>query len=358
MKRFLSYMLALIYILIPLVSGMEVQAADTEPLSETEIETRIDELYDLIGEKYFTVSGERCYHDDTYKGGSDCNVNNILNTTWFRNIFGTIEPSQMFLNGGSSCMGFVEFAEWYIYRANDTDRVRRDNNATISDVPVTYAGITKYANTGDYLWYNGHHAMILVSYDSTGITVLDSNWGHDCKVQMHKIPYNDSSSVNICKLYSETTGRSDSNIPNNNSVTKITFSSLTTPGNLTEGQGGHINGYISSSNSPICSVTAEVYNQNGQRRLSASTSNFSVSRYGPIMNSKIDSNLKFGTLPAGTYYIKYTAKAKDGTSATATTNSFTVVGEETNKPQTYTVKFNANGGSVSSSSKAVTQGST
>ena len=141
-------------------------------------------------------------------------------------------------------------------------------------------------------------------------------------------------------------------------TTQITFSNLTTPGNLTEGQGGHINGYISSSNSPICSVTAEVYDQSGQRRLSASTSNFSVSQYGPLMNSKIDSNLKFGTLPAGTYYIKYTAEARDGTTATATTSSFTVVGEEAPVPQTYTVTFNANGGSVSSSSKAVTQGST
>ena len=141
-------------------------------------------------------------------------------------------------------------------------------------------------------------------------------------------------------------------------TTQITFSNLTTPGNLTEGQGGHINGYISSSNSPICSVTAEVYDQSGQRRLSASTSNFSVSQYGPLMNSKIDSNLKFGTLPAGTYYIKYTAEARDGTTATATTSSFTVVGEKAPVPQTYTVTFNANGGSVSSSSKAVTQGST
>lgn len=138
--------------------------------------------------------------------------------------------------------------------------------------------------------------------------------------------------------------------------TKITFSNLTTPGNLTEGNGGHVNGYIYSSNSPITSVTAEVYNQSGQRKLSASSSGFSVSQYGPIQNSKIDTNLKFGTLPAGTYYIKYTAKAKDGTTATATTGTFTVTSKSGSAAKTYTVTFNANGGSVGTTSKTVTAG--
>ena len=140
------------------------------------------------------------------------------------------------------------------------------------------------------------------------------------------------------------------------SSTDITFSNLTTPGNLTEGNGGHINGYIYSSNSPITSVTAEVYNQSGQRKLSASSSGINVSQYGPIQNSKIDTNLKFGTLPTGTYYIKYTAKAKDGTTATATTGTFTVTSKSESVAKTYTVTFNANGGSVGTTSKTVTAG--
>ena len=122
-------------------------------------------------------------------------------------------------------------------------------------------------------------------------------------------------------------------------TTKLTFSNLTTPGNLTEGQSGHVNGYIYSTNSPICSVTAEVYNKSGQRKLSAASSGFSVSQYGPIKNSKIDSSLKFGTLPAGTYYIKYTAKALDGTTATAKTESFTVAGEAAPAPVATKITF-------------------
>lgn len=122
-------------------------------------------------------------------------------------------------------------------------------------------------------------------------------------------------------------------------VTKLTFSNLTTPGNLTEGQSGHVNGYVYSTNSPICSITAEVYRENGQRELSASSSGFSVSQYGPIKNSKIDSSLKFGTLPAGTYYIKYTAKALDGTTATAKTESFTVAGEAAPAPIATKITF-------------------
>lgn len=110
-------------------------------------------------------------------------------------------------------------------------------------------------------------------------------------------------------------------------VTEITFSGLTVPGNLTEGNGGHVNGYIYSSNSPICSVTAEVYNESGQISLSASSRNFSVSKYGPIKNSKIDKDLKFETLSAGTYYIQYTAEAEDGTTVTAATDAFTITGQ-------------------------------
>lgn len=106
--------------------------------------------------------------------------------------------------------------------------------------------------------------------------------------------------------------------------TKITFHNLTTPGNLTVGEGGHIDGSITSSNSPICSVKAEVLDRNGNVCLTASTIGFNLSTYGPIKNSRIDNNLTFGRLPVGEYYIKYTAVAKDNTTASAETSVFCV----------------------------------
>jgi len=105
---------------------------------------------------------------------------------------------------------------------------------------------------------------------------------------------------------------------------KIIFNDLSTPGNLTVGKGGHIDGSITSSNSPICSVKAEVLDGNGRVRLTASSSGFSVTTYGPLKNSKIDRDLTFGKLPVGDYYIKYTVTTEDNTTASEQTSVFHV----------------------------------
>ena len=354
MKRTVICLLLILCMFTTLLPFATVQAQAAEPVSEATITARINELYSLIGEKYFTVSGNPCDHSNT-RGSAACYVNNVIQATWFKNLFGTIKSSQLLLGGGgSSCMGFVEFAAWYIFRADNSDSVLRSGLGTYS---FNYTNIANHAQVGDYLRLikaKGDHSVILVDYNSNGITVLDSNYSHDCKVQIHKISYSEYSNVIINRPYSKKAGIVDietpADQPSPEVTTKITFSNLTTPGNLTEGNGGHVNGYIYSSNSPLTSVTAEVYNQSGQRKLFASSSGFSVSQYGPMQNSKIDTNLKFGTLPAGTYYIKYTAKAKDGTTATATTETFTVTSKSESTAKTYTVTFDANGGSVSPSS--------
>lgn len=70
---------------------------------------------------------------------------------------------------------------------------------------------------------------------------------------------------------------------------------------------------------------------------------------------KVDMNLTFNTLPAGMYYLKYSATDSSGKTEVWSSSTFTVEGS-TNS--TYTVTFNANGGSVSPRSKTVTSGST
>jgi hypothetical protein len=63
------------------------------------------------------------------------------------------------------------------------------------------------------------------------------------------------------------------------------------------GSSGHVDGSITSSNSPICSVVAQIYDTaSGSIIQTATSSGFSVSTYGPIKNSKIDANLHFGSL--------------------------------------------------------------
>ena len=127
MKKLLSFFLAVCTILA-LFPGISITASAAEPITDKIIQERIDELDRLLSGKYFTVNGQGCRQWASNHGCSNCNVNNIIKSQWFKNMFGSIQKSQLFLNGGQSCMGFVEFAGWYIFRANNSDTVLRDSN--------------------------------------------------------------------------------------------------------------------------------------------------------------------------------------------------------------------------------------
>lgn len=295
---------------------------------------------------------------------SNCSTyaSEILSQIWhYKGVTTTFTSKYNMLNGLSSTERKIteEHTKEYIQNAPLGSRIRV---CSVSD-----------ETTNNYDNSKNGHTMVLVAKDASAGTFVTLEGGLGNKGEKYAASrsytyrsfsenwnnYGYKYFFYIADLTSFETSLSDneSTKPNtSSSTTKITFSNLTTPGNLTVGNGGHVNGYIYSSNSPITSVTAEVYNQSGQIKLSASSSGFSVSQYGPIQNSKIDTNLKFGTLPAGTYYIKYTAKAKDGTTATATTGTFTVTSKSGSAAKTYTVTFNANGGSVGTTSKIVTAG--
>lgn len=102
-------------------------------------------------------------------------------------------------------MGFVEFAEWYIYRTSDNDTVLRKSKTEHLD-GFNYATISSYAHVGDYIRVGGH-SFILISADSSGVEVLDCNWGgsYNCMVSKHRIPYSQYSgkTVWISKMYTK-----------------------------------------------------------------------------------------------------------------------------------------------------------
>lgn len=107
-------------------------------------------------------------------------------------------------------------------------------------------------------------------------------------------------------------------------TTEIKFSGLTAPKTLKQGSIYSLGGTITSKNSNIASVKAEVINNSTKKAaISSSDSGLNTSKYS-LPKSKVDNNLKFGTLKAGTYYIKYTVKAKDNTTKTSQTATFTV----------------------------------
>ena len=108
------------------------------------------------------------------------------------------------------------------------------------------------------------------------------------------------------------------------SKTTISFSGLTAPKTHTAGNIFSIGGTITSTNSKIASVKAEVINTSTKKAaISASDNSLNTIKYN-LPKSKVDNSLKFGTLKAGTYYIKYTVKTKDGTTSTKQTANFTV----------------------------------
>lgn len=253
---------------------------------------------------------------------------------------------------GYQCIAYAYAAYNYLF-GNDAapssnvvfNNLQGKNSLSYDDLNSAGVKVGAYLRTtqnsdGSFHASRGHSILIL-QYDHSKIVTLEANRSNSSQyiIEIRSRSWDDFNKIlkgagrYVCALLQPPTAiyanltNGSSSVQENTATTEITFSGLTTPGNLKEGNGGHIGGYIYSSNSPICSVTAEVYNESGQRTLTASSNGFSVSRYGPIRNSKIDTNLKFGTLPAGTYYIRYTAKTKDGTTATASTGTFTITGK-------------------------------
>ncbi|WP_160667217.1 hypothetical protein [Colidextribacter sp. OB.20] len=208
-KQILSFILAacVIFTLIP---GTIFVASATETITDEIIQTRIDELDHLLSGKYFTQNGQGCCKWSSNHGCANCNVNNVIKSQWFKNLFGTVQTSQLFLSGGKSCMGFVEFAEWYIFRANNRDTVLRGSSTKYSN-GFNYNTISKNAETGDYIRVNGH-SFILISVDSSGVEVLDCNSysTYNCIVKRHRIEFSNKSyagkTIYISKMYSKSAG--------------------------------------------------------------------------------------------------------------------------------------------------------
>ena len=198
-KKVLSSLFAmcLILTLIPDISTVSA----IEPITDTVIQDRINELNHLLGGKYFTTDG-----NSAPSNSDKSKPSNIVKAKWFKELFGNVKASQMCLNNSKSCVGFVGFASWYIFKSDNTDSVLLDQKSEIVG-KFNYKDVSKNAHIGDYIYVfdtgrdsQGRpygHAFIYVGTDSTGVTVLDSNGGNsNCKVQLRTIKYNTSNFEN------------------------------------------------------------------------------------------------------------------------------------------------------------------
>lgn len=139
LKMFLTAMLALLI----LVSVMPMQYAHAEDgaveaesigtdVSAASVQTKLDRLRELLVGKYFTVNQKACTHG-AYGTCKNCKNSNVIATSWFKNLFGTVSvknfPEHYNVNGGQfygtayECAGFAAFAGWYIFADSNSEQI-------------------------------------------------------------------------------------------------------------------------------------------------------------------------------------------------------------------------------------------
>ncbi len=173
----------------------------TKVYSDAEIASKIDTLYSALRGKRFTTDLADCGNSVCDK----CRLSEVIKAQWFKDLFGTTTISQYpphesrFNSDGWSCYAFAEFASWYIYAENSGSTVVLEPVGTYA---FNYTNMKKYAHAGDNLRWDTtayksalNHSAIVVSVESDGVTVLDSNWeygtyGHNY-IRKHKIYFND-----------------------------------------------------------------------------------------------------------------------------------------------------------------------
>lgn len=303
--------------------------ANAAVVSEDEIQSRIDALCNLLDGKYFTTGQSACT-DASHKNAicKTCYNAYVFSSPWFKELFGTVSTNQLpgigVTANASSCAGFANFAEWYIFKTNASDTVSAN---LVKKVAFTKENMTTYAKIGDAIRWKNSHSFIFIRANASTVTVLDCNWAwNGSQVQKHEISYDSGTTADIYRATNRS-GESAGAIADRTASSNVTFYSLTTPSNLTVGSVGHIDGRIKSTGSPMTEIKAWVYGKSPYTLvLRASTSGFNLYEYGPINNSKLDADLKFETLPEGVYFVRYTVTTADGAVRTEDTEDFKVVG--------------------------------
>lgn len=343
MKRILRRIVCVLLVMVTVGNLLPVTAYAATTPSEVSASTaaqRVEILRSFVknnsyGYSYFTTTGSACADTSANHGCTKCLTSNLITTTWIKNSLGLLPNSDALLPSprwaspteaasygkvgkidapAYSCIGFTMIAHWFIYAQKSTDNIAAKHVATI-DLRSSNARATleKYARVGDMLIYrtalaNGNyaHGAIYTGCSSSGITVLDSNWGGSsgptCKMQEHTINYSTYRYVEI----SRATNASDSVI----SVTGISVSP--TSANINVGATKSLSATVSPSNATNKAVMWS----------SSNTSIATVSSSGVVTGVNAGSTTITATTADGAY--------KASCNITVTSS--------------YSVTYNANGG--------------
>lgn len=174
--------------------------------SQITVQEKLDYLLEKLGadEKtvYFTVNRKACSSSrKSSHGCTNCNVADIVQTSWFKNMFGTVNinyfpahdvNSSRRAYNGQSCFGFACFAQWYLFADSADENIVGQRVATIK---FNKTNVQKYVRPGDVIRVNGH-SVVVYSVESDGIWVVDSNWNTggqlNCVVQKWFAKYTNS----------------------------------------------------------------------------------------------------------------------------------------------------------------------
>lgn len=182
----------------------EVKATDTQTKVSTEfVQGKLDELAALLENRYFTTTQKACLEKRASGHGCDkCSVYYIVKKNWFKNMFGDVDvenfPEHYHAynkkdNSGQSCFGFACFAQWYIYKTSNNQKVTAER---IAIGKFNRSFVEENVKPGDVLRLDDGHSVVVYSVEDNGVMVLDSNWNKggqlNCLVQKHLVSYSNS----------------------------------------------------------------------------------------------------------------------------------------------------------------------
>lgn len=196
-KNLLSVLFAIIMVfsIIPL-ELISVNATDASVnVSASVAATRTNMLVNALNGKYFTTNQAICKSSKC----DACFNSYIISKPWLKNATGLVPNSYSLMpehyssntswitSNAWSCAGFANYCLWYIYAQNPSDNVRRTliYSGSFAKNNMDNSGV----RTGDVVRIANHHSFVYISHDSSGVTVLDSNWDYDNKVQKHTIKW-------------------------------------------------------------------------------------------------------------------------------------------------------------------------
>lgn len=130
-------------------------------VTEAEVIVKINDLVSKLDGKYFTINQQACvpdaedkatgWHGSCVGSPSNCKNSDVIQAQWFKNMFGSVSVSNFPGIGTTptawTCAGFANFAEWYIFKSANSDVVTV--NKVCENVAITTETLNQYCKPGD-----------------------------------------------------------------------------------------------------------------------------------------------------------------------------------------------------------------